>query len=245
MRGILIAALCCPGVALAQGANEVGVTIGLGVQSAPSYFGADSNDLAPTGSFALEQFDFNGLSLGSDEARGFGFGGSLRFIGARKASDHPELQGLDDIDAALELGGGLRYGLHGMTAFANLRYGIGGHESLVGDLGADFIHQITPQWELRAGPRALWGSEDYTETYFGVTEAESDASVFKAYSPGSGFVSAGLAASLTYHVTPDWGVVGKVRYDQLQGGAADSPIVQNKDQVTAGVVITRRVNFRF
>jgi len=245
MRGMMIAALCCPTLAFAQAGNELGVTVGLGVQSAPSYFGSDSNALGPTGSFALEQLDFNGLSLGSDEARGFGFGGSLRYIGARKASDHSELQGLEDIDAALELGGGLRYGQPGLTAFANLRYGIGGHESLVADLGADFIHQISPQWELRAGPRALWGSEDYTQTYFGVTEAEADASAFEAYSAGSGFVSAGLAASLTYQVTPDWGVVGKVRYDELQGDAADSPIVQSKDQVTAGIIITRRVSFSF
>lgn len=245
MRSILIAALCCPGLALAQGANEVGVTIGLGVQSAPSYIGADSTSLGPTGSFALDQLEFNGMSLGSGAGAGFSLGGSLRFIGAREAADNAELQGLTDIDAALELGGGLRYNLPGLAAFANLRSGIGGHESLVGDLGADVIYQIAPQWELRAGPRALWGSEDYTQTYFGVTAAESMNSGFAAYTPDSGFVSAGLTASLTYQVTPDWGVVGKVRYDKLQGDAADSPIVQNKDQLTAGLIITRRVNFSF
>lgn len=245
MRKLMIAALCCPSFAFAQSGNEVGVTFGLGVKSAPSYFGADSNSFGPTGSFALEQLDYNGLSLGSGEASGFGIGGSLRFIGAREASENRELQGLNDIDATLELGGGLRYGLPGFNAFANLRYGIGGHESLVADFGGDFIHQITPQWELRAGPRALWGSEDYAQTYFGVTEAESISSDFAQYDADAGFVSAGLAASLTYQMTPDWGVVGKIRYDQLQGDAADSPIVQSDDQVTAGILITRRVNFRF
>ncbi|MFN3662193.1 MipA/OmpV family protein [Yoonia sp.] len=245
MRGLIIAAVCCPTLAMAQSGNEVGVTVGLGLQTAPSYFGSDSNDLGPTGSFALDQLDFNGLSLGSGDGSGFGIGGSLRYIGARKASDHGELEGLGDIDAALELGGGLRYAAPGFRAFANLRYGIGGHQSLVGDLGADFIEQITPQWELRAGPRALWGSEDYAQTYFGVSAADSLTSDFAQYDAGSGLVSAGVAASLGYQVTPDWGIVGSLRYDELQGDAANSPIVQSKDQVTAGIVITRRVNFSF
>ncbi|MBQ2260242.1 MAG: MipA/OmpV family protein [Loktanella sp.] len=245
MRGILIAALCCPTLGLAQAANEVGVAVGLGVQSAPSYFGADSNELGPDGSFSLEQLDYNGLSMGGGDAVGFGFGGSLRYIGARKASDYSELEGLNDIDAALELGGGLRFATPGFRAFANLRYGIGGHESLVADFGGDFIQPLSAQWELRAGPRALWGSEDYAQTYFGVTAAEAMNSDFAAYDAGAGLISAGLQASLAYQVTPDWGIVGTIRYDELQGDAADSPIVQNKDQVTAGVVVTRRVSFRF
>lgn len=245
MRGILIAALCCPTLALAQSANQVGVTIGLGAQSAPSYFGADSNELGPTGSFALDQLDFNGLTLGSGAGTGFSFGGSLRFIGARKAEDHNELQGLADIDAALELGGGLRYEAPNFDAFVNLRNGFGGHDSVVADAGFDFIQPLGPQWELRAGPRALWGSEDYVQTYFGVTEAESMVSDFAQYDADAGLVRAGLAASLSYQATPDWGVVGRIRYEELQGDAADSPIVQNKDQVTAGVVITRRFNFNF
>ncbi|MBR2658271.1 MipA/OmpV family protein [Yoonia sp.] len=245
MRGMMIAALCCPTLAFAQAGNELGVTVGLGVQSAPSYFGSDSNSLGPTGSFALDQLDFNGLTLGSGAGTGFSFGGSLRYISPRKASDHSELQGLTDIDAALELGGGLRYEAPTFDAFANLRNGFGGHDSVVADFGLDFIQPLGTQWELRAGPRALWGSEGYNQTYFGVTEAESDASSFEQYDAGAGLVRAGLAASLSYQVTPDWGVVGRIRYEELQGDAADSPIVQSKDQVTAGIIITRRVSFSF
>lgn len=245
MRGIIIAALCCPSLAFAQSGNEAGVTIGLGVQSAPSYFGADSNELGPTGSFALDQLEFNGLSIGSGAGSGFSLGGSLRYIGERTADDHPELAGMEDIDAALELGGGLRYEAASFDAFANLRFGIGGHESLVADFGADYIQPLAPQWELRVGPRALWGSEDYAQTYFGVTADEAGASSFAQYDADAGLVRAGVAASLSYQVTSDWGVVGRVRYDQLQGDAADSPIVQDKDQVTASLIVTRRFNFSF
>ncbi|MBQ1202663.1 MAG: MipA/OmpV family protein [Loktanella sp.] len=225
MRGIFLAALCCPTLAVAQSGNEVTATIGLGVQSAPSYFGSDSNAPGPTGSFALDQLEFNGLSLGSGAGEGFSFGGSLRYIAPRKAEDHRELTGLTDIDAAIELGGGLRYNTDGFEAFANLRNGIGGHDSLVADFGADFVATLSPQWELRAGPRALVGSEDYVRTYYGVTVDEAEQSDFSAYAPDAGLVKAGLAASLTYQATPDWGVIGRVRYERLQGDAADSPIV--------------------
>ncbi|WP_019954146.1 MipA/OmpV family protein [Yoonia vestfoldensis] len=245
MRGIFIVALCCPTLALAQSENEIGLTIGLGVQSAPSYFGADSNDVGPTGSFALDQLDFNGLSVGSGAGAGFSFGGSLRYIAAREAVDHSELQGLTDIDAAIELGGGLRYVGQNFDAFANLRNGFGGHDSVVADFGIDFIQPLGSQWELRAGPRALWGSEDYAQTYFGVTEAESNVSAFAQYDAGAGLVRAGLAASLTYQATPDWGVVGRVLYEELQGDAAGSPIVQRKDQTSVSLVVTRRVSFGF
>jgi outer membrane protein len=244
MRAFVIAGLLCPGLAFAQAGNEVSATVGLGVQSAPAYFGADRNEIGPTGSFALESLQFGDITMGG-ASEGFGFGGSLRYIGPRKASDHAELAGLRDIDAALEIGGGLRYTTPDFAAFANLRYGLGGHESLVADLGADFITPLAPSWELRAGPRILWGSQDYTRTYFGVTEDEAADSAFTAYAPGAGLVSAGLAAEVTYQFNADWGVSGTIRYDALQGDAADSPIVQSDDQITAGLILTRTVRFGF
>jgi len=48
-----------------------------------------------------------------------------------------------------------------------------------------------------------------------------------------------------YQVTPDWGVLGILRYDQLQGDAADSPIVQSKDQTSVSLMVTRRFSFGF
>ena len=96
-----------------------------------------------------------------------------------------------------------------------------------------------------AGPRVLWGSEDYNQTYFGVSAAEAAASSFTAFSAGSGLVSSGLEASATYQFNDDWGVKGTVRYDLLRGDAANSPITASDEQLSVGVVVTRKVTFGF
>lgn len=242
MRGLLIFVLALPSAGLAQAGNDIAVTLGLGAESAPAYFGSGTNETGPAFSFDRLTFGDGGVDR---DATGLRFRPSVRYIAPREADDHAELQGLADIDAALELGGGFRYVGADFDAFAVARFGVGGHEGLVVALGADFIADLGPRWQLRAGPRALWGNEEYAQTYFGVSAAESATSVFDAYDAGSGLISAGIESRLTYQFTPDWGLSGTIAFDQLQGDAADSPIVQDKDQITAGLVLTRRVSFSF
>lgn len=231
---------------LAQDASaSITAHIGVGPQVQPGYFGSDEMVFGPTGSFQLEQLQLGGLTIGGAETQGFGFGGSFRFVGERSADDFEELAGLDKIDPTIELGGGLRYYGSGYSLFADLRYGVIGHESFVGEIGGDLIYQASEQMTLRAGPRVLWGSDDYAQTYFGVTTAESSASSFASYDAQGGILSAGVKAAANYRFNEDWGVTGTIRYDQLQGDATDSPIVQTDDQFSASVVITRRVTFGF
>ena len=225
--------------------NGISFHFGLGPKSAPEYFGSDENELGVTGSFRLERLQFGGLSIGGEDRTGFGFGGSVRFIGERSADEYPELAGLEDIDPSLELGGGLRFRQPGYRIFADMRYGVVGHEALVAEVGGDIIYRPTDQITLTAGPRVLWGSEDYAQTYFGVSDSEAGASAFDAYTPGSGIISQGLKAEATYQINEDWGVVGTVRYDQLVDDAADSPITRSDNQVSASIVLTRRVTFGF
>jgi len=74
---------------------------------------------------------------------------------------------------SVELGGGVEYRARNFSAFADVRYGVLGHQSLVADFGADLIFQPAPDVTFRVGPRGLWGSQGYAGTYFGVTPAEA------------------------------------------------------------------------
>lgn len=225
--------------------NGVSAHIGVGAQVKPGYFGADDLVTGPTGSFRLERLQFGGVTAGGNKAEGLGFGGSVRFIGERNADDFEELTGLDPIDASVELGGGLRYYGQGYSLFADVRYGVIGHGAFVGEVGGDLIYRPTEQITLRAGPRMFLGSDDYAQTYFGVTADESLASSFDAFDASGGMLSGGIKAEANYQFTDDWGVTGTLRYDQLRDDAADSPITQTTDQLSASVVITRRVTFGF
>lgn len=231
--------------ALAQ-SSGIEFTVGAGAVSAPGYFGADEAVIGPSGSFSLERLRFGSLSIGEDgTSEGFGYHGGFRYVGPRTAADFPELAGLNDIDAAVELGGGLHYAASDYYVYADLRYGVVGHESFVAEVGADAYYRPTRSLTLAAGPRVLIGSDDYAQTYFGVSAAEAVTSNYDTFDARGGVLSSGLEASATYQFNDDWGVVGTVRYDLLREDAADSPISLSNDQLSVGVVLTRKVSFGF
>ncbi|MEM9786133.1 MAG: MipA/OmpV family protein [Pseudomonadota bacterium] len=245
MRHVLISLFCLPTLGSAQENNGIAFTLGLGAQSQPGYFGADDNEIGPTGSFDFERLKLGPLELGGRERDGLGFGPSFRLIAPREADDYPELEGLEDIDLSVEVGGGLEFNAPDYELFAKLRYGVIGHESLVAEVGGDLFYRPTEDLTLSAGPRVLWGSDDFAQTYFGVSDAESAASGFDAFDAEAGLVSAGVEAEAKYQFNDTWGVTGKMRYDRLRDDAADSPITESDDVVSGSLVLTRRISLGF
>ncbi len=246
-RGLSIIALICAGhAALAQdGGNGISFTLGVGPKSSPEYFGAEDNQIGPGVSFDLEQLELGPISRDGQESLGFGVSGSARFIRERSSDDHEELDGLEDVDSSFEIGGGLDYTGGFYNVFADVRYGVIGHEALVAEVGGDLIYRPVEKLTISAGPRLFWGSDDYAQTYFGVTEAESATSSFDAFDADGGWLTAGVEAEANYQLNDNWGLTGKLRYDQLQEDAADSPITQSEDQVTGSILVTRKITFGF
>ena len=226
-------------------ANGIEFRFGLGPSLKPGYFGDDDIDTGAAAKFELERLQLGGLALGGGGDYGFGLGGSVRIVGARSADDFSELEGLDDIDASLEIGGGLEFTAPNYDLFAKIRYGVVGHESFVAELGSDLYYRPSDQLTIKAGPRILLGDDDFAQTYFGVTEAEEDASIFDAFDARGGIISAGATAEATYAINDDWEVVGALQYDQLRADAADSPITQSDDQFSGSIVLTRKIKFGF
>ncbi|KAF0675786.1 MipA/OmpV family protein [Profundibacterium mesophilum] len=228
-----------------------------GVASAPEYFGSGDYTVGPDFSFGFGYLRLpGGRSFGSIDPNmardGFGLRGSFRYIDERSAEESPELAGLDTVDATAELGVGLSYSSYNFDAFADMRYGVIGHESVVGELGADVKMHPTSNLTLSVGPRVLLGSDDYVDTYFGVSPAESTANMlaggnFGAYDPEGGVVSAGIEVGASYRLDDNWGIEGAVTWDRFTGDAENSPIVQQgeRDQYGIRVGITRRIVLDF
>lgn len=227
--------------------NGIEFRFGLGPSLEPGYFGDDDLDAGVDAEFQLERLQFGGLSLGDEAGSGLGFGGSVRFVSGRDADDFDELAGLNNIDPSLEIVGGLEFTTPDYEVFAKLRYGAIGHESFVAELGTDFYYRPTGQLTFQAGPRLLLGDDSYAQTYFGVTAAEAAASAagFDAFDAQGGIMSAGAKAKATYAINNDWEVVGTLQYEQLRDDAADSPITTSDDQISASLVLTRRITFGF
>lgn len=234
-------------------APRLAFTLRAGIGGAPAYFGAKDLTAGPDFSFSLDYLALpGGRSIGSADPRAVSYGfaprGSFRYIAKRSATDNPELAGLNDVKASVELGMGLGYTQRNFEAFADVRYGVIGHHAWVGEIGANLVARPSEQLTLRVGPRVFFGSNDYASTYFGVTAAEAAAvgTAFPAaYSAKGGALSAGLEVGATYALNDTWGIDGAVRWDKYLGDAKSSPIVaQGKDNnFTVRLGMTRRFSF--
>ena len=210
-----------------------------GVASKPEYFGSDEYTAGPDLGFRFNYLALrNGRSFGNPDpwtdSMGLTFGGSFRFIPERDSSDHDELEGLDDIDAAVELGVSMRYGTEYFAAFGEIRRGFGGHEGWVGEVGADAILRPTDRLRLSMGPRVFFGNDTYSDTYFGVAADEASADL-SAYDPDGGMVSAGVELGARYQINDLWGLEGAITWEKFTDDAADSPIVEQGTDEQWGV----------
>ncbi len=251
--GALCIAAVAQGVpAAAQNNVDANFTIGAGVSLSPDYFGSDESSFGPGGDFRIDYLRLPfGIEYGSSRAvgfvEGFGPGGSARYIPSRKASDNPELRGLDNVDAALELGFGLGYEAQFWRAYGDVRYGFIGHEAFVGEFGADAILRPRDDLIVNFGPRASWGEQKFLDTYFGVGEGEAVSSGLREYDTSSGFYSVGVELGARYSFSDNWGVEGRANYERLIGDAADSPItgLGTENQFGMQVLITRSITLGF
>ena len=250
MRPLILAPLLFLPAAAAQAQdNRLVFRLGGGVASSPAWFGSDESIVGPDFAFTFAHADVGGFSFGDPDAyapaSGFGFGLSFRYVGERTAEDYPVLAGLEDLDAAYELGASASYAGPGYEVFGAVRRGFGGHEGLVAEAGMDLVLRPDDRLTLTVGPRLLAGDQTYVDTYFGVSAAEAVASAYPAYAPDAGLVSAGVEIGMDYRFAPDWSLYATARWDRLQGDAADSPIVRDDEQVSLSLGVTRVFDFRF
>lgn len=250
LSALLVAATMVGAPAAAQD-RGLAFTVGAGAGIAPEYQGADEYEAVPALSFSLDALSVGPLSFGDPDplyrAEGLGLIGSFRYVPGRDPGDSDFLAGTEEIDGAVELGVGLRYAAETYEVFGVVRQGIGGHDGLVGELGGDLIARPSDRLTLRAGPRALFGTGEYVDTYFGVTPAEAGASGggLAAYDPDGGLVSTGVELGAGYSLGGGWGIDASVRYQRLRDDAAASPITRDDEQVRASIGVTRRFTFGF
>lgn len=234
-----------PLAASAQTADGPGLafTLGAGVEAVPDYFGSDVVTAGPGFSFDLGYVSLGGFSFGSRDfdavPESLGFRGSFRYVPERSGEDFegPGRLG-EEVDAAFEIGGGVRYSQPWWEAFAVARQGFGGHDGVVGEVGMDLIARPAERLILRGGPRLFYGDDSYADTYFSSTAGTG-------FEASGGLLSSGLEVGAEYRLTEAWGLAASVRYERLRGDAADSPITREDEQVSASLLVTRRFDIRF
>jgi outer membrane protein len=220
------------------------VGIGLGAINVPRYPGSrdDYTHVIPAISLEYGRFFVGGLpgggstlGLGAYLARtehfqfGVSVGGEVRK--PRKASDDPILRGWGDI-ARTERGAAFaNYNIDWFNVHGYVSTDIGGkHEGTIASLSFEARIHPLPALTLSAGPEVLWGDSKYTQTFFGITPAQSALADISPYAVKSGIDTVRFGVGADYLLTPHWMLGAHVAYGRLQGDAADSPVTTDKTQ---------------
>ena len=166
----------------------------------------------------------------------------------RHDSDHglfgsDYLKGMGKIEDTPELGlRGSAILLPWLTLHSQLMWGLGnsGHQGAWGDLGLEASTHLSESLEGSFDISSSWGSSDYMQSFYGVTSEQAQNSRFHTYSAGSGIKDVTLSAGLRYHFTPSMSLEGHVGMISLQGDAADSPIVRERNNLVSNLLFMYR-----
>lgn len=231
------------------------VTIGAGVQAYPKYPGADELGINPMPILGLRREGDPITFEAPDEGWGFGLLGRDSFINIGPAIQFQGRRREEDVGAdvgnvgfTVEAGAFVEAFLgESFRLRAEGRRGFGGHEGVVGDLGADFIARSGDTTIFSIGPRLRLADEEYMATYFGVSPQAAAQTGLPVYAPGGGVYAVGATAGLRFDLGGGIGVHSYARYDRLTGDAADSPIVTgfgSRNQYGAGVGLSYSFRMR-
>ena len=157
-----------------------------------------------------------------------------------------DLVGLGDVATTIELGGYLNYDFGDISASVEARRAVNGHDGFIVDAGLRYGGQtfaLGPPLIYSFGPRVSVVGDNYNETYFGVTAAQSAASGLPIYSANGGLKSYGVGATVILPLTRDnsASAVFIAGYDRLAGDAGDAPLVRlrgDRDQAAVGMFLT-------
>jgi outer membrane protein len=231
--------------ASAQDSDDLRVRVGLGAQVRPEFLGADSTEVAPlwriniahgTDPFKFSAPDYSfGIPLVS--TGGFSVGPAANIASGRKNSDLDVPVGR--VPTTIEAGAFASYQLSdSLYLRAEALKGLGGHDGIVGTVGADQIWRDGDRYVFSIGPRVLFSDSRYQRAYFGVSPAVALASGLPAYRPSGGIHGVAAASSISYQFNPRFGLFGYGRYERLVGDAAKSPIVRelgSRNQLSGGL----------
>ena len=176
----------------------------------------------------------------------FQVGAVTGYITKRDQDDGDLLRGLGDID------GGLVLGAYSAFTFGAFTFDAAVMEKVTGDeagpefrLGIETSRQVTERVKVGIRFGTTIASEDYMQTYFGVTPAQSARSRagLPVYSPSSGVKDVFVAIGSSVDLNDRWLLKAGARYGRLLGEAADSPVIETEDQVSGTVGLAYRFSW--
>jgi len=253
---VLFACLSPPALAAPprEAPKEWDVTLGAGVSLRPTFEGSDRSVVRPLPVFTARwrdtiSFGEGGVSASWHRKR-FRIGAGLTFDPGRQdhssggifESGDDRLKGLGTVNASLGLRGFASWRL-GPVNFevSATKYTGGQNEGVLASLGASMQLPLTKKLILMPHVRASWADGKTMQTYFGVTAAQSAASIFPQFNAASGVRDVRGGVNIIYQLSPHWFMAADTSVTRLMGDAARSPISISDTNVMA----TGMIGYRF
>lgn len=251
----------------AHAQSERSLTLGAAAVVKPKYEGSDEHEVIPIPivipkfsdppgdepsaySQIRKRVNFRGLDdirirvLGGER---FQVGAVTGYITKRDQDDGDLLRGLGDID------GGLVAGAYSAFTFGAFTVDAAILEKVTGDdagpeyrFGIETTRQINERTSIGVRVGTTIASQDYMQTYFGVTPAQSRNSRagLPVFTPDAGVKDVFVAVGGSMDLSDRWLLKAGARYGRLLGDAADSPVIETENQVSGTIGLGYRFNLR-
>lgn len=218
-------------------------SLGFAGGMSPDYEGSNDYSLGMGPNIAFSWQDtifYKGKSLGVNLVRqkNLKAGPILSWTSGRSEDDNERLEGLGDVDGTIEAGGFVSYRQKPLRFRLEARQDVdSGHEGALVELsGGTTLPFEKPVVFVALG--ATWASDDYMDSFFGIDAQQSAASGLQRHKADAGIKDISLALTSGYPMTNRWRLGCKIEYARLLGDAADSPVVDSRNQVMAGISLS-------
>lgn len=254
---LMAGALLMPGLSAAGSG-----LIGLGAGAAPDYEGSDDYEAVPVlfGNYTWDSG--RSVSLGGAPSTGqavrlstnllasgsgpkWELGPLLQFRMERDDVDNNKVDKMSKVDSTVEAGALVGFSSGPWEAQLSFAADVGNeYDGYLIYLNGAYTATVNDDFKLKLGARTTYASDDYMDTYFGVSSSDAARSGLKRYSvDDSGIKDVGVSVTAIYALNESWGITGGVSYSRLLSDAKDSPLVDDegdKDQLGASLAITYR-----
>jgi len=252
LRPLVLIALSLPVTALAQQPRDNDQFVGAAAWVRPAYQGADSTRTEPIPMLRLFGEHWFARTTQGQLEGGYRIaltptltaGAQLSYEPGRRTKDSAFLisHRVEDLDAGAALGAHLewdeRIGPAPINVLARWRQHLDTDQGAKADLRLTV--GVLGTERLRAGvfTQFTWASAKASQSYFGVTPAQSAATGLPVYAAGSGLRYAVLGLLGSFDLARHWMLVGSVEGHRLMGDAKDSPYTLDATNyyITLGVV---------
>jgi outer membrane protein len=158
----------------------------------------------------------------------------------RRASDDPILRGWGDIPGTARAGVFASYTKDWLSVRGSISDAVAHHEGVLASLAVEAKYHATQRLTLSIGPEVTWANNQYSQTFFGISPAQSEIAGIAPYRAKSGINTLAGSAGAAYMLTDHWSLGAHVSYGKLQGDAADSPVTTDKNQRMFGGFVMYR-----